>query len=178
MQELITIREFATIAGVTEEAVYKRLRKQDNPLKEFVQVVGNRKMIDKSALDIFYKGQYNHTTTQPSSKVVQPTPQEQTEDAEQQKKDKEAERKTASQQVIDILKEQLEAQRKDIESKNFIIAELNERLAESQTMLDQQQKLSMADKKRILELEASAEEKQEMQEQKKRKGFFNFFKRL
>ena len=45
--EYISIKEFAELAGISVQAVYKRLNNQLNP---YVQLVENRKMLKKSAL--------------------------------------------------------------------------------------------------------------------------------
>ena len=50
-------------------------------------------------------------------------------------------------------------QNEEIQQKNKVIADLNERLADSQRMLDQQQRLSLADKQQILMLEEKARSK-------------------
>lgn len=89
---------------------------------------------------------------------------------------------TAEMKVIEILKEQLDVANKSNEKKDEIISQLNERLAESNRMLDQQQQLSALDKKRILELEGAKEENQQKeqkeQEQKKGKGIFALFRNI
>ena len=45
--EYISIKEFAELAGISVQAVYKRLNNQLNP---YVKLVENRKMLKKSAL--------------------------------------------------------------------------------------------------------------------------------
>lgn len=173
MSDFISIKEFAELAGVSTQSVYKRIRKVDNPIQEFLKKEDNQLTIDKVALKVLYDVEVDQTTTQPSLKVGNPL-QNDNKTKEDVKESKEIkEEATASNKVIDILREQLQAQRKDIEEKNTLITELNNRLAEVTTLLDQQQKLSIADKKRILELEAG---EQERQEKEQKKGFFSWFK--
>lgn len=172
MAEFISIKNFAELAGVSTQSIYKRIRKTDNPIQPFLKREDNQLTIDKVALNVLYGIEVDQTTTQPSLKVENPL-QNDSETKENVKETKEE--ATASNKVIDILREQLQAQRKDIEEKNTLIAELNHRLAEVTTLLDQQQKLSIADKKRILELEAGEQERQEKEE---KKGFFNWLKGL
>lgn len=51
VQELLTVKEFAELAGKSKQAIYKQL---DNRLKGFVQVVDNKKMLESRALkDVF-----------------------------------------------------------------------------------------------------------------------------
>ena len=175
MSDFISIKEFAELAGVSTQSVYKRIRKSDNPIQPFLKKEDNQLTIDKVALKVLYDIEVDQTTTQPSLKVGNPL-QNDNKTKEDVKESKEIkEEATATNKVIDILREQLQAQRKDIEEKNTLIAELNNRLAEVTTLLDQQQKLSIADKKRILELEAGEQERQEKEE---KKGFFNWLKGL
>lgn len=175
MAEFISIKDFAELAGVSTQSVYKRIRKADNPIQPFLKREDNQLTIDKVALNVLYGVEVDQTTTQPSLKVGNSlqNDSEMKEDVKESKEIKEE--ATATNKVIDILREQLQAQRKDIEEKNTLIAELNNRLAEVTTLLDQQQKLSIADKKRILELEAGEQERQEKEE---KKGFFNWLKGL
>ena len=175
MSEFISIKEFAELAGVSTQSIYKRIRKADNPIQPFLKKEDNQFTIDKVALKVLYGVEVDQTTIQPSLKVDNPL-QNDKETKENVKESKEIKEDiTASNKVIDILREQLQAQRKDIEEKNTLITELNNRLAEITTLLDQQQKLSIADKKRILELEAGEQERQEKEE---KKGFFNWLKGL
>lgn len=50
-EEYISIKEFAELAGISVQAVYKRLNNQLNP---YVKLVENRKMLKKSALYEIY----------------------------------------------------------------------------------------------------------------------------
>ena len=178
MKEYLKVNDFAKVAGVSAQSVYKRIKKKSNPIQPFLKEIDNQLFINKSALSILYGIEVKETTTQPSVIVDKPTTEEKenikvtTEDVkeikENEKVNKEAE---ALQEVIHILSTQLEVQKKSNEEKDYIIKELNNRLAESNRMLDQQQKLSMADKKRILELEEGREEK-------KKKGIINWLKGL
>ena len=51
VKEFLTVKEFAELVGRSRQAIYKQL---DNQLKEFVQVIDNKKMIKSEALkDVF-----------------------------------------------------------------------------------------------------------------------------
>ena len=52
MKEYISIKEFAELAGVSQQAIYKQL---NNKLKTYLKVVDNKKMLEKSALSMFLK---------------------------------------------------------------------------------------------------------------------------
>ena len=53
MNNHITIKEFATLANVTTQAVYKRLNQSDGQMNEFVKMEGKIKLISKEALKLF-----------------------------------------------------------------------------------------------------------------------------
>ena len=61
MSEYITIPAFAERAGVTRQAVYKRI---DRDLKTFVKLVDNKKLIDTSALSLFKQTETTATVDQ------------------------------------------------------------------------------------------------------------------
>lgn len=51
VQELLTVKEFAELAGRSKQAIYQQM---DSRLKGFVQVVDNKKMLESRALmDVF-----------------------------------------------------------------------------------------------------------------------------
>lgn len=168
MKDLLSVKEIADIVGVTEQSVYKRLKKVDNPIQAFVVYENNQLRIRKSAIELVYRKKVDNTTTQPSLNGVEKVEKEKEENT-----DKGQNVSSASyEKIIDILRQQLEANQKEMEEKNNIIKALNDRLAEQSQMLNQQQKLSAMDKQRILELEEG-----ETEGKKKRKGFFRFFGR-
>ena len=49
-KDFLTIKEFAEAVGVSQQAIYKQL---NNKLKPYLKVVDNKKMLDKSALELF-----------------------------------------------------------------------------------------------------------------------------
>ena len=49
-KEYLSVKEFARMAGVTEQAVYKQL---SNKLKPYVKETEEKKMLDKAALELF-----------------------------------------------------------------------------------------------------------------------------
>lgn len=51
-KDYLTIKEFAATVGVSQQAIYKQL---NNKLKTYLKVVDNKKMLDKSALELFKK---------------------------------------------------------------------------------------------------------------------------
>jgi len=65
-KQYITISEFAKRTGVSKQAIYSRL---DKGLKQFVQVVDNKKMLNIKALDLYNS---QGTVNQPCSTFNQP----------------------------------------------------------------------------------------------------------
>lgn len=51
-KEYLSIKEFAAAVGVSQQAIYKQL---NNKLKPYLKVVDNKKMLKKSALELFKK---------------------------------------------------------------------------------------------------------------------------
>ena len=166
-KDYLSIKEFAEIVHKTQQSIYKRLSKENNPLKVYAKQDYEGLKIHKDAIKVIY-GLY----LDEESKDFQPLQPSliEGEKVENDNKSKN-EQETSTMKVITILQEQLEQERKSNEKKDIMISELNERLAESQRMLDQQQKLSMLDKQRILQLEQTTTTNE------KRKSIFDFFKR-
>lgn len=52
-QELLSVKDFAARAGVSVQAIYKRLNKVDNELNKYVFVIDGQKMLDATALSLF-----------------------------------------------------------------------------------------------------------------------------
>lgn len=48
VKELLTVKEFAELAGKTKQGIYKQL---DKRLKDYVQIVDNKKMLESRALE-------------------------------------------------------------------------------------------------------------------------------
>lgn len=69
IDELLTVKEFAKAAGVTEQAIYKRLKmnkRNNDELLNYLTIVDGKKLIDKSAVCLFTK-----QVVQPLSEVKQ-----------------------------------------------------------------------------------------------------------
>lgn len=135
---LLTVKEFAEIAGVSVQSVYKRL---NNQLSTFVKLVENKKMLEYKALKDIYgidiKPKLNEVE-QPIQPFIQPSLMEKT---------------------INLLEKQNEQLSKELEIKNKQIEELNNRLAECQTLLNQQQQLNVISEKRCIEISKDVEER-------------------
>lgn len=131
---LLTVKEFAEIAGVSVQSVYKRLNTQ---LSTFVKLVENRKMLEYRALREIY-GIDIQPKLNEVEQIIQPSLMEKT---------------------INLLEKQNEQLSKELEIKNKQIQELNNRLAECQTLLNQQQQLNVISEKRCIEISEDIENK-------------------
>ena len=151
-EKLLTIKEFAELASVSVQSVYKRLSKEQNELKGFVREIDGQKFIMEEALEICYKNSTTQPVEQPSLKGV--------EGAETTEKNEENTEIPSSDptvlvtlEMVKILKDQVAAQKIELEEKNKQIENLSDLLKKEQENLKVAQSLAAADKQRILELE-------------------------
>lgn len=149
----ITVAEFSKRANISKQRVYQLLNKR---LKEFVQEVDGKKMLDIRALESF-------SIQDTCSSVVQ----EVEPDAKQE----------AS--ALDLLKTTIDMLQKQLEEKDRTIHELTEALKNEQLQTSQAQALHGGSIKQLLEQGQDAEEpEQQKKEAEASKGFFRrLFKR-
>ena len=149
----ITVAEFSKRANISKQRVYQLLNKR---LKEFVQEVDGKKMLDIRALESF-------SIQDTCSSVVQ----EVEPDAKQE----------AS--ALDLLKTTIDMLQKQLEEKDRTIHELTEALKNEQLQTSQAQALHCGSIKQLLEQGQDAEEpEQQKKEAEASKGFFRrLFKR-
>lgn len=192
MKEWLDAYEFSHYAGITPQAIYKRIRKKDNAINQFINHDSKPLTINKKALkelyfididDIEKKEETSAEVYKHSLQVYKPIEEKEQETAQRQEKEKVnhhskplEEIKEASADIIKILQEQIETERESNRQKDLLITELNKRLEQSQNMLDkqqtllsQQQQLSIADKQTILLLQ----EKTAVENKGKLKRIFN-----
>lgn len=139
----LTIQEFARQAGVTSQAVYKRLK---TDLKEFATIDNGRKCIDDAALQLFQKPEtaagVDNEAQQEAAKVDNELNQLKTEN----------ERLKVENQLqtvqIEGLKQQVTQQREQIEDLRQQAARLDERLREAHILANNTQQLLLTDGRR------------------------------
>ena len=143
----ITVAEFSKRANISKQRVYQLLNKR---LKEFVQEVDGKKMLDIRALESFsIQG-----TCSSVVKEVEP-------DAKQE----------AS--ALELLKTTIDMLQKQLEEKDRTIHELTEALKNEQLQTSQAQALHGGSIKQLLEQGQDAEEpEQQKKEAEASKGFF------
>lgn len=115
--ELLTVQEFAERAGVSVQAVYKRL---NNSLNPYIQLVEGRKMLKSSALYEIY----GVKVEQPIQPSVQPELNEKSDGSE-----------------VDFLRKQVEQLQAELSKERQHSRELAERIV---ILADQAQKLQLA----------------------------------
>lgn len=159
-KELLTVQELANLKKKSIQGIYKRIRNPNDVIQNFLKRDSSGNVVEPyliyaNGIDIIYKK--DRKDTKETQLNAKPSLVE-FRKGEEKKENKEPE--TAYSKTIEILQEQLNllqeelrAEREDKQKKDDLIMQLNERLAESQRNLDQQQKLQLMDRKRIQELE-------------------------
>lgn len=143
--EYLTVKEFAEKAGVSVQSVYQRLNKS---LKPYFKVIKGVKYIENKALTEVYglkveqgfKGDFK----------------ENIKGFKQDFKGSEERKNNTSEQVIDLLREELK--KKD------------EQIAKLMQLVDQEQKLRAVEQQKYLEV------KEELEEQQNKKPWWKFWK--
>ena len=149
----LSVQELSDRTGKSIQSIYKRIKNKNDIIQSFLKRDSAGNILEpvrvfESAIDVIYnKGA---AATKPNAK---PSLVEFRQEEEKQEQ-------TAYTKTIDVLQEQLkvlqaelQAEREDKQKKDDLIFQLNERLAESQRNLDQQQQLQLLDRQRIKELE-------------------------
>lgn len=114
--EYISISEFAKRAGVSHQAIYKRL---DKDLQPWLQVADGKKSLNTKALELFESEKSATDSTEVATiKLLRKT--------------------------VELLENELSVKNEQIKSRDSQIEALSERLKESHVLIDQQQKLHAA----------------------------------
>lgn len=134
-KDYISIREFAALVGVSVQSIYKKLLKEDNPLKEYLLITEQGRLISKEAISLY--GLKLET------------------DIEERKEDIEikdasiVEENNPTDKLIAILETQMEELKRQLIEKDKQLAEKDKqiesllaRLEESSTIIQQQQTLT------------------------------------
>lgn len=156
---VMTIKEFAAAAGISEQAVYKQL---NGKLSTFSTRLNGKKAIKIEALQE-YRFNKIQPEIQPEIQLFQPK-------FNQELSEKEAEivrlKEQIQQQKVDDLSRQVEELKEQIREKNHQIESLHDLLRESQEALSRQQQLSAMQEQRIIQLTATDPEEAATMEHK------------
>ena len=133
-QQYITVKEFASVAGISQQAVYKRLNHKNDNLLKYCNVINGKKMLKINALEDLYGISYETFLNQHFKQVVeQNKPVEN--DLEQDR----------TQELIDLLRKQVQDKDAEIEilrSEREADREKIEKLEDSLLKyIDQEQKI-------------------------------------
>lgn len=184
MKGYLTIKEFAEAAGVSQQSIYKRLTKENNPLTTYLKEVENKKYIKASALSVLYGIKSDDDETEVVEQETQNEPEEIIKNSvdrlidilEQQLQEKdrqiaEKERQLQEKEArIDMLQNKLfETQEALVEAQK----ENNKRISESNTLLNQQQILTAAEYNKNT---AAVDDNKNKESEVKKKGILSFLK--
>lgn len=130
----LSIKDFATAAGVSVQSVYKRLNQVDNSLNQYSTQVDGKKMLNIQALQDIYGIEVEQPVEQPLNLNIKPD-------------------LTGENDIYKALLQQLDILQEQLQVKDQQISDLNSRLQDSLNLLDQQQKLTAVAEQKILQLE-------------------------
>ena len=158
MEEIeLSVQELSNRTGKSIQSIYKRIKNKNDMIQGFLKRDNEGNIlvpvkVFESVIDVIYNKGATSSKLNPKPSLVEFR-------QEEEKKDNKEEQ-NAYTKAIDVLQEQLrvlqaelQAEREDKQKKDDLILQLNERLAESQRNLDQQQQLQLLDKQRIKQLE-------------------------
>lgn len=147
-KDLLTVKDFAQLAGVSVQSIYKKIGKPNNPIQRYLVELKGLKYIRRAALDVLY-------SPAPAATVFQ--------EEQPAQNDEPAQTKTGTNRLLDILETQLADQRRQLEEKDKQIADqsrqisqLLEQLAESTKIINQQQQLTAMNTQLLLGQPAAA----------------------
>lgn len=172
--EYIAISRFAEIVNVSTQSIYERINKKDNVIHQYIKADSKPLQIHISAIKELYNKACSSTLTstlkggENESGGTGYVPLQATTNNPSTETQKVQGEDNAYLKVIAVLEKQVEQQKKDLETKDKQLAEISERLKDSQNLLSQQQQLALADKQNnILMLEEKTQ---------KQKKWYEFWK--
>lgn len=155
-QEYISIKEFAERAGVSPQAIYKRLNQVGNQLINYIKPVGNQRMLNIRALQDIYGIEVDNQNQPVEQQVVNFSQPDQMQNQIR-----------VLQEQLNVKDQQLREQAEQEQKKDEQIRMLQEQLIEQdqrhheqiqtmQELLSQEQKLHLLSVQRVQELEDQA----------------------
>ena len=155
-KDLLTIKDFAQLAGVSVQSIYKKIGKPNNPIQRYLVELKGLKYIRRAALDVLYSPA--PTAAASPAEIEEQPPQT----------DEPAKTKSSTDRLLDILETQLADQRRQLEEKDKQIADqsrqisqLLEQIAESTKIINQQQQLTAMNTQLLLGQPAAATGREE-----------------
>lgn len=134
-KDYISIREFAALVGVSVQSIYKKLLKEDNPLKEYLLMTEQGRLISKEAISLYGLKLETDIEERKEDIEIKDTPI--------------VEENNSTVKLIAILETQMEELKRQLIEKDKQLAEKDKqiesllaRLEESSTIIQQQQTLT------------------------------------
>ncbi len=155
--EYVTIKEFATLANVTTQAIYKRMNQTDSSLNKYVKSDGKMKLISKEALGLFTDSQPVHNNNSTESVY---------DDVSLQNQNNlfstyfDATLKVLSEQINSKDEQIKELMNCNMDQHNKMLEQLNakdKQISELQRLIDQQQQLHRAEQEQFRMLTTTAD---------------------
>lgn len=153
----LSVQELSNRTGKSIQSIYKRIKNENDVIQGFLKRDNEGNILEpvrifESVIDVVYNKGTTATKLNTKPSLVE---FRQEEEKTESKQEQNAYTKAIEvlQDQINLLKEELEVEREEKKQKDVLISQLNDRLAESQRNLDQQQQLQLLDKRRIRELE-------------------------
>lgn len=149
-KEYLGISAFASLVNVSTQSIYERLNKKDNAIHKYIKADSKPVQIHISAIKELYGKTLTSTCTgtlkngDNESGGTGFVPLQATTNNPSTETQKIQDEDNAYLKVIAVLEKQVEQQKKDLETKDKQIAEISERLKDSQNLLSQQQQLALA----------------------------------
>lgn len=152
-KDLLTVKEFAELAGVSVQSIYKKLGKENNPIQRYLKEVKGVKYIERRAYEILYSAGSSGITAEQDHRQ----PEEEQQPPQREEAETPPPPKSSTDRILDILEQQLEEQRRQLQEKDKQIAAQTEqinsllaRLEESSQIINQQQQLTAMNVKALL----------------------------
>lgn len=139
MEEWIGVKEIAGLAEVTDQAVYKRMKTDE--FKDLVKLVGKKKLVHISAVELFKNNNTNRKTTENNQHYSnsQPTSLE-------------VEMLEIMKNNLELLQKQLGVKDKQLEVKDKQIQDLNDSLNQALKINSQSNYLMAQEKQKAIDV--------------------------
>lgn len=153
----LSVQELSNRTGKSIQSIYKRIKNKNDMIQGFLKRDNEGNVLEpvkifENVIDVIYNKETTVSKLNPKPSLVE---FRQEEEKQEIKTEQNAYTKAIEilQDQLNLLQKELQAEREDKQKKDELIFQLNERLAESQRNLDQQQQLQLLDRQRIKQLE-------------------------
>ena len=184
-KDYMTIPQFAEMVGTSKQNIYNQLK--GGRLEPFGVIVNGRLHILRSAADHYYSDQPQPIPLNPAAQAnlneLNSNQQMQSTETNLDQQENNANQSTAinsdQQQTSELNAKMIEILQQELAEKDRQLAEKDKQIAELHKLLSQQQQLHLATQtqyQQLLETQKDSSE-QEQEDQPKKKGLFDIFKK-